>query len=197
MFGKFTAALAAMLGAVSAFAQASAPVAAAAAASAAEVGFIAGATGLIAGWAVMILVVLAMFGIIAEHTDSSGWSIFWLVLAGGVAFISFDISLAMLAVYSVGYIVIGLFWSFWRYKRHATKIVETYRDEDVYQKERALKLLHPKAMLGAITTWILVWPFSMVENLVGDLINAVQMLVTKFFRGVYHRVYDSAVAALK
>ena len=195
MFKNFFAAFGA-LGASAAFAQASAPVTAVTV-SAAEVGFFAGLMGFIAGWGIFFLVALALLGIFAEHGNSRGWSIFWLLLAAGVAWITFNISLTMLAIGAVGYVVIGLFWSFWRYKRHATKVVEKNQGATSQEKERALRDLHPKQMLGTITAWILIWPFSMIENVVGDLLTAIQMLVTKFFRGVYHRVYDSAVAALK
>lgn len=195
MFKKILAGLSALLGASVAFAQASAP--AAAAATAGEVGFMAAVFGFVGGWAVMILVVLALFGIIAEHNDSRGWSVFFMLIAAAVAYFTFSLSLGTLLLGSLGYVVIGLVWSFWRYKRHAAKIVEKFRDDTPSQKERALAQLHPKAMLGTITAWIMIWPFSMVENIMGDLITAIQMLVTKFFRGVYHRVYDSAVAALK
>jgi hypothetical protein len=37
----------------------------------------------------------------------------------------------------------------------------------------------------------------LVENFVGDIITGIQTLVQKIFRGIYHRIYDSAVAALK
>lgn len=202
MFKRLLAASAALMGA-SAFAAtaASAPAstasATAVAVTATEVGLLAGIAGFVAGWAVMILVVLALFGIIAEANDARGWSVFWMIIAAAVVYVSFNISLMMLAIGLVGYIIIGLFWSFWRYKRHAAKVVQENRDASSMQKERVLAQLHPKAMLGTITAWIMVWPFSMVENLVGDLITGIQMLVTKFFRGVYHRVYDAAVAALQ
>lgn len=194
MFKNFFTGIAAMLGASVAFAQA-AP--AAAAATAAEVGFLAGIAGFIAGWGILILSILVLFGIIAEHNDSRGWSVFWALLAAAIAYLAFNVSLVTLAIGAVVYIVIGLFWSFWRYKRHASKIVEKYRTASTTEKERALRDLHPKEMLGTITAWIMIWPFSMVENMIGDLITGIQMLVTKFFRGVYHRVYDSAVAALR
>ncbi len=196
MFKSLFAGIAAMLGATAAFAQAaSAPVAVAVTAS--EVGFFAGLGLFVAGWAVAILVVLALFGILAEHNGARGWSVFFMLIAGAVAYISFNVSLIGLVIGVIAYIAIGLFWSFWRYKRHASKVVEENRESSTSTKERALAQLHPKAMLGTITAWIMIWPFSMVENIVGDLITAIQMLVTKFFRGVYHKVYESAVQALK
>jgi hypothetical protein len=182
------------LGASAVFAQTAAP---AAAATAAEVGFFAGIIGFLAGWGVLILAVLILLGIISEHNNSRGWAVFWALLAGAIAFLVFHVSLMTLIIGAIGYIIIGLFWSFWRYKRHVSKIVEEYRNSSDSEKERALRNIHPKAMLSTITAWIMIWPFSMVENVIGDLITGIQMLVTKFFRGVYHKVYDSAVAALR
>lgn len=186
-----------VVGAAAAASAASAPVAAVAATTAAEVGFMAAVGGFIAGWAVLILGVLFLFGILSEHNESSGWAVFWFLLAAGVAYIAFNISLMMLAVGSVAYVAIGLFWSFWRYKRYVSKKVAEYKERDAREREHILRKLHPKEMLGTITAWIVVWPFSMVGNLVGDLIDFIQSLVTKFFRGVYFKIYDSAVAALK
>lgn len=186
-----------VVGAAAAASAASAPVAAAAATTAAEVGFFAGLAGFIAGWAFLILGVLFLLGILSEHNESSGWAVFWMVLAAGVAWIAFSLPLMWLAIGAVAYIVIGLFWSFWRYKRHVSKMVEKHKESSSMERERVLRQLHPKEMLGTITAWIVVWPFSLVENLVGDIINFIQSLVTKFFRGVYFRIYDAAVAALK
>lgn len=143
------------------------------------------------------IIALVILGILFEHNGARGWAVFTAVVSMAVAYFFFNVSLATIAIGTVGYIVIGLFWSFWRYKRHAEKVVELNRKESSYEKERALARLHPKAMLGTITAWILIWPFSMVENIVGDIITAIQLLVTKFFRGVYHKVYDSAVSSLK
>ena len=158
----------------------------------AGVGFLA---GFLLTWPALI--VLVVLGILFEHNGARGWAVFTALVSMLVAYFFFNVSLAAIAVGSVAYIAVGLIWSFWRYKRHAEKVVEQNRESDTYHKERALAALHPKAMLGTITAWILIWPFSMVENIVGDIITTIQLLVTKFFRGVYHKVYDSAVTALK
>jgi hypothetical protein len=172
-------------------------VAASATSAAASAGFWGALAGFVAGWAFLILGVILVLGMISEHTDSSGWSIFFLLIAGAVVFMSFSVSWTMLAIYAGAYLVVGLLWSFWRYKRHAEKVVAKNKTADARQKQQALESLHPKEMLGSITAWILVWPFSLVQNLLGDIINFIQALVTKFFRGVYHRIYDAAVAALQ
>ena len=191
-------AVAGAVGATAASAAASQAAAVATAAStAASVGFFASLGLFIAGWSIAILVVLVLLGILFEHNGARGWSVFAAILVAGVAYISFNVSLMMLAVGAAGYIVIGLIWSFWRYKRHAQKVVEKNKGESAAVRERALYQLHPKEMLGTITAWIMIWPFSMVENVVGDILNLIQDLVRKVFRGVYHKIYDSAVAALK
>ena len=166
-------------------------------AAAASPGLFAAAGLFIAGWGVLILVGLAILGILFEHNGARGWSVFTALVVAAVAYIAFNVSLAMIAIGAVAYVVVGLVWSFWRYKRHAAKVVEENRNGSPRDKEDALRRLHPRAMLPTITAWILIWPFSLVENIVGDLINAIQSLVTKFFRGVYHKIYDAAVAALK
>lgn len=167
-------------------------------AAAASPGFFAAAGGFAAGFLLSwpALVILVILGILAEHNAGRGWAVFFSLVSMAVAFFFFSVSLVSLAIYAVGYIVIGLVWSFYRYKRHASDIVEKHKNLSLQEKEMALRRLHPKAMLPTITAWILVWPFSLIENFVGDIINGIQALVTKFFRGIYHRIYDSAVAAL-
>jgi hypothetical protein len=204
MFKNILAAVAALTsGAV--FAQAaSAPAVAASGAvlvTASEIGFFAGLgafiTGAIAAWGFAILGVLFILGILFEHNGARGWSVFSALVVAAVAYFVFSVSLMWLAIGAVGYIVIGLIWSFWRYKRQAQKVVAANKNESASNKERALRELHPRMMLGTITAWIFIWPFSMVENVAGDIINFVQDLVVKYFRGIYHRIYDSAVSALK
>jgi hypothetical protein len=151
--------------------------------------------GFLVSWPALI--VLVVLGILFEHNGARGWAVFTALALAAVSYFFFNVSLVMIGIGAVAYIVIGLVWSFYRYKRHADTVVKENRDATPSQKERALAQLHPKAMLSTITAWIVVWPFSMVENIVGDLINTIQLLVTKFFRGVYHRVYDAAVSALK
>lgn len=202
MFKNVLAGFAALT-AGSAFATAaSAPAAAASApilATAAEASFFTAAVAFVAGLMLSwpALVVLAFLGILFEHSGSRGWSVFVALVIAAVSFFYFSVSLMSIAIGAVAYIVIGLLWSFWRYKRHVAKMIEEHKGSDANHKERVLRSLHPKEMLGTITAWIVVWPFSLVENLVGDIINFIQELVTKFFRGVYMRIYDSAVAALK
>jgi uncharacterized membrane protein len=158
----------------------------------ATIGFIA---GFMLTWPALIA--LLVLGILFEHNGARGFAVFTTLVTMAVAYFFFSIPLMTVLLGAVAYVAIGLVWSFYRYKRHASYVVEKNKNEGQSTKERALKELHPKAMLPTITAWILVWPFSLVENFVGDIITGIQTLVQKIFRGIYHRIYDSAVAALK
>lgn len=197
MFKNFMAACAAMFGATVAFAQAAAPQVVTVTAS--DPGFIATVVAFAAGFLLTwpALIALIVLGVLFEHNGARGWAVFTALAVMVASYFFFNVSLLMIGVGAVAYIGIGLVWSWYRYKRHATNVVAAHRDATPSQKERALAALHPKAMLSTITAWIMIWPFSMVENVIGDIINTIQLLVTKFFRGVYHRIYDAAVSALK
>jgi len=143
------------------------------------------------------LVIMIILGILFEHNGARGFAVFTALVTMVISYFFFSIPLMTIALGALAYIVIGLVWSFYRYKRHAIKVVEQYKDRELSSKSDALRDLHPTAMLSTITAWILIWPFSMVENVIGDIINSVQLLVTKVFRGLYYRIYDAAVAQLK
>lgn len=157
----------------------------------ATIGFI---TGLLLSWPAMIIVLV--FGILCEHNGSHGWAVFASLVSMAVAYFLFSVSLFHLALGAIAYIGIGLVWSWHRYKRHANDIVEKHIYATDIAKSHALEQLHPKAMLPTITAWIVIWPFSFIEHFIGDIINGIQLLVSKVFRGIYHKIYDSAVAAL-
>lgn len=194
MFSKFFAALGMLAVSSAAVAQA----AAAAAPVVASTGFFAGLGGFIAGamlsWPFLIAVLL--FGVLAEHSSSRGFAVFFAIIAAIVAYFLFSIPLVTLAIAAGGYVVIGLVWSFWRYKRHADATIAEYKHSSAHDREYALRRLHPKAMLGTISAWVIIWPFSLIENLVGDVITAIHTMISKVFRGVYYRIYDSAVTKL-
>lgn len=143
------------------------------------------------------LVVLLVLGILFEHNDSHGWAVFTGLVAITVAFFFFDVPLGVLAIGAVIYLMVGLCWSFWRYKRHVDDTITEHKGSCQNTKNHVLTYLQPKEMLGTITTWIIVWPFSMIENLTSDIINGIQTLVQRVFHGVYNRIYESAVSALK
>ena len=143
------------------------------------------------------LIVLLIMGILFEHNGARNWAVFTALVVMAVSYFFFAIPLMTVLLGAVGYVVIGLIWSFYRYKRHASDVVEANKNASETARQYAIRDLHPKEMLGTITAWIVVWPFSLVENFVGDIITGIQTLVQKVFRGIYHRIYDAAVEQLK
>ena len=148
-------------------------------------------------WGLFLLGFFGCLGILCEHNEAHGWSIFLLLLAAGIAYLHFSLSLSTLGIWSALYIIIGVLWSFWRYKRYAEKEIEEVKARDIHYKNIVIEKLHPKEMLGTITSWIIVWPFSMIENVIGDIIDAIKLLVTRVFRAIYYKIYESAIAQLK
>ena len=138
-----------------------------------------------------VLVTLCVFGIWCEYSESRGFAVFWALVASVLAFFYFKMSLIDIAIYAGAYLVVGVIWSFYRYKRFMfDKIQEA---EEMNYKIRSISDYHPSKMLDTITAWIIIWPFSLIENLCGDIINGIEMLVKKVFKGVYNRIYENAI----
>jgi hypothetical protein len=147
----------------------------------------------LAAWAVSwpALVLFCMFGIWAEYIEARGFAVFWALVSAVSAFFYFDVPLQSIAIASVGYLCFGLVWSFYRYKRF---IVQKLEDMTTWSKYDSPDRYHPSKMLDTITAWIIIWPFSLIENLCGDIINGVETLVKRVFKGVYNRIYETALA---
>lgn len=151
-----------------------------------------------AGWLLSwpALVVLAFLGILFEHNGARGWAVFTALVLAAISYFFFSVSLMTIGIGAIVYVAVGLVWSFWRYKRHVDDVVEKNKGESDMRKANALQQIHPKEMLSTITAWVVIWPFSMIENVVGDIVDAIQDLVRRVFRGVYQKIYDSAAARL-
>ena len=152
------------------------------------------ATGYLLTWPGFII--LLILGTIAESNDAHGIAAFFGIVAAVTAYFFFHIDPAIIAIYIGAYFVIGFGWSIWRYKRHALDVVEQEKRQSEYSRKLAIERLHPTKMLGTLTTWVFIWPFSMVENVSGDLIKLVQTTITKFLKSIYHRIYNNAVGQL-
>ena len=95
-------------------------------------------------------------------------------------------------MYAGAYLVVGVLWSFYRYKRFIVAKIELLTDIN-YTPWNNINDYHPSRMLDTITAWIIIWPFSLTENLCGDIINGIETLVKKVFKGVYNRIYENAI----
>lgn len=152
------------------------------------------ATGYLLTWPGFII--LLFIGVIFESYEEHGVAMLTGIVSAVVAYFFFHIDPMSIITYIIGYFVIGFGWCIWRYKRKAADVVEKYKNSGKHDRERALANLHPVKMLNSLTTWVLVWPFSMVENVSGDLIKLIQTTITKVFKGIFNRIYDQAVEQL-
>jgi len=140
--------------------------------------------------------ILFILGILFEHSNWRGFAVFTALVAGISAFFYFSIPAATMAMYAGGYLVVGLGWSVWRYKRHVDTTVEAAKGASEPERKRVAAQLLPAKMWDTIVAWVIVWPFSFAENFTKDFIDTISMVLKKIFRGVYNRIYDSAVAKL-
>jgi len=137
------------------------------------------------------ILVLCILGIWCEHNESRGFAVFWALVAGASAFFYFNVSLESIAISSIGYVCFGIVWSFYRYKRFIVAKVDELSSSGYPGR---VEQYHPSNMLDTITAWIIIWPFSLIENLCSDIINGVEALVKGVFKGVYNRIYEHAIA---
>jgi hypothetical protein len=154
------------------------------------------------------LVVLFILGVVFEHTESHKGAVLTGVAAALVSYYYFDVELVKILEWAVAYVLIGVVWSFWRYRSFVVRESEKIRKNRselfgrgidkyyTYDAERDVARLSPGENLGLITTWILIWPFSMAEHFLSDILSMINSLVTKVFRGIYAKIYTSYVEDL-
>ena len=53
--------------------------------------------------------------------------------------------------------------------------------------------LQPSNNIDKITSWIIIWPFSLVENLLRDIINLVEEVPKTVLRKVYNYIYEQEI----
>lgn len=156
-------------------------------------------SGLLFTWPA--LVVLLLLGITFEHKGARGWAVFTGIVSMIVSYFYFNVALESILYYALAYLIVGIVWSFWRYNGYVKEQVAYIKSMSSKAfsadwRQTQVDNLAPTKNLDRITAWILIWPFSAVENIAGDIINAVQALVTKVFKGVYHKIYLSHVTGI-
>lgn len=143
-----------------------------------------------------VLFSLLMLGIILEYAEWTGFAIFVGIIAAISAFLFFDVSLQTLAMASAIYVVIGLGWSFWRYRVYVNKKVNDAIVRKTKLESYEISRWSPKESIGKITAWVLIWPFSMIENIASDVIRFIETLIRDVFNRIYDSIFESAIAKL-
>lgn len=158
---------------------------------------IAFAAGYLLSWPSLLALVL--LGVWTEHADSRGWAVFFWLVALAISYFFFGLTLSNLPVVGAVYLALGIVWSFWRYKRYLRGVTDELKrdypsaDKTDYVRRRMAQC-SPSNMASTITAWVIIWPASFIGNMLGDFMDMLQEFITKFFKGVYHRLYQSAMA---
>lgn len=152
-------------------------------------------TGYLLTWPALIVLLLA--GIFFEHSGSRKLAIAAGIALAVVAYGYYDVQLKDIVVSIICYFVIGVLWSFLRYRRYVIERLEFVKLHiRADSRDAAIHRLAPSANLDRITAWIIVWPFSAIEHILSDVIAAIKGLVTRVFKGVYHNIYTKLTVGL-
>lgn len=140
-------------------------------------------TGLFSSW--YFLITAVVLGITFEHNEEHGFAVFFGALTALSAHFIFDIPFDEVLVWAVLYFAVGVFWSFWRYRQFVVERKNWSSLSEDYLK--------PSNHTDRIVSWIIIWPFSAIENLTSDLLELLKTFVTKTLKGIYERIYRSAM----
>ena len=166
----------------------------------------------LAGWLLSwpALLVIAVLGTWFEHTDRRKSSVAMAIVGIGAVLLAtvyvLGFSLLNIGLTAIAYVGCGVLWSFFRYRRYVRSQVETFNEEFKWYRpgnlahksglEKLVERLKPSNNTGTIVAWIVVWPFSFVDNVIGDIIEGISTLVKTTFRRVYNHIYNSAIKNL-
>lgn len=157
-------------------------------------------TGYIITWPVLAMSLLLI--IVAEHNDESKFALFWAIVAASISYFYFNLAIADIAWYIGTYVVIGVGWSVWRYMRYVKNyIAEEIQTKSAHTsveaiKERVMCRCSVSNMAGRVVSWIIIWPFSMIENLTKDIYDTLIAVVKNVLRKVYDTILTNMVRGI-
>jgi Ca2+/Na+ antiporter len=147
---------------------------------------------------------LSLICLISVHTDSRIASAIFMSLLTYTVYRVFNLSFIQMIYGMIGYVCIGFLWSFWRYKKYVRSSVENYNRltehnqsaRERMNKDTIIKELDVKNRLHDITFWILMFPFSMLENILGDLIDTLKRIIVVYCKSIYRRIMENELKDL-
>lgn len=153
-------------------------------------------------WFLCILVGIILWNV---HIDNDGWAIVWIVALGLAAYFAFTVSWQTIAIVAAVYIPIGLVWSIYRWKRHCKSALKTYQEQKEAisnikerniswdnkierRQEEAKDAMNPAKNVDKIASWVIIWPFSFIDNIIGDLIDILKDFIKKYLIKIYDTI---------
>lgn len=126
------------------------------------------------------------------HNEEAGWAMFLTVCSIAILCGILQLSVVTIGIGAIVYLPIGLVWSIWRWKRKVNYIVRQVQDGDM-SSDRGREEVLVRNNLQNLVSWVIVWPFSVVESFIGDIVELVQIAVRNWFRSVYEKISNDAI----
>jgi len=162
---------------------------------------------------IWFIIALTVFIIWLAHCESKGWLLFFIGILGILVYKSSpELPLWVWVTAIVTYIPNGLVWSRFRFKKRCDKIVQRTNEQNAARSEHAIKnysnfdrerdadrlesALSVQENVGQIITSVLAWPFELVENILGDLIDLLEDLIKTKLLNWYASMSNSARSKL-
>lgn len=144
---------------------------------------------------------LGLLGVATAHS-ATGLSVMFGLAFATLWFWVNPAPISDVLIYAILYLIIGSIWSIWRYRRYVqirmsqvsfTSFDEKRYTEKDFMDKYSVRELSPERSMERIVHWILIWPFSMIENLTTDIIQVVRVFVTRGLANMYNYIYASVV----
>lgn len=157
--------------------------------------------GYLAAWpSWFILIGLCLW---SDYAESSGWTVFLSILFGVASYFLFNLSPKDLLWTAPLYVVIGVLWSLWRWKRRCDKKVALFmegadKNKNKHGREILEQQITPSAVGNKerITTWVLTWPFGLVVHSCNDIFSLVGKMIDKYLIKAYQGIGQTAINKL-
>lgn len=147
-----------------------------------------------------VLAILVLVSAVFDHRESPVWESLTAALSIFVLFQLIDVSWLVFGIVLVCYIPIGILWSYYRWRKQCNDIVRelttkaqnketiTKFDKNIYNRK-----LDFDQNIKTMAFWILVWPFSMISNVIGDLYDALCILISTRLSNKFRAISNKAM----
>lgn len=138
-------------------------------------------------WGMLSLFVLTYFFV---YEEVKGWPLVTMALLSGSLMVTLNMSWQVNALIGTLYIPVGIIWSRYRWVRFSRTAMEEKGDLSqlsTLELNRLRRKISFSENISRIAEWILVWPFSMLNNVLSDLLDLLKQVIKDHLVGMYTR----------
>lgn len=154
-------------------------------------------------WVVVPLVIFVLW---LEYDNSTKSSITFQFILMYILYniLELDLAWTTIALAAGAYVPIGLGWSAFRWSRYVNYVVDKFEENSSHltpteisrSKQRSIDNIQMVNQVPMITAWVFSWPLGFVAYFIRDVIVTVELMIKKYFKGVYNRITAKAQARL-